>query len=75
MSTQITNRAAELLATLQANTEGWHSRAELAELMGKKRLNPHELDLLDQMGRDGLIRVSKQDRGINRAIVYRAKES
>lgn len=73
MSDNLTDRATELLTVLQANP-GRHSRAELAALLNKARLNPHELELLDRMADDGLIERGEEMRGIKSAIVYRAKE-
>lgn len=74
MTDEITARARELLAALQAGG-GWMSRAELARATGKSRLSPHDIDLLDRLVNAG--QIDKQERPSNTpvgtAFEYRVK--
>jgi DNA-binding IclR family transcriptional regulator len=52
--------------------EAWLSRNEIAESIGKKRLSPHDIELLGRMERLGLVEIAEETRGITSAYIYRA---
>jgi hypothetical protein len=55
MLSQAEKTANILMDALNALGEGWHSRAELAAHLGKKRLNGAEATALDLLAAHGII--------------------
>ncbi len=58
VNTPLEGKALELLNVLRNAGPGWHSRAELATLMGKNRLNSVEVAVLDLLVGQGHIEKS-----------------
>lgn len=68
---QLTDQAQTILSAL-IESESWLSRNDIAESIGKKRLSPHDIDLLGRMASLGLVEIAEEARGITSAYVYRA---
>lgn len=68
----LTDRASELLAAIKKHGD-WISRAEIAEATGKRRLSPHDRNLLEDLEASGLIEQDEQPAGISTKFVYKAK--
>lgn len=58
---RITAHADKLLNGLNRRRNQWLTRSDVAVLIGKKRLTPYDIDLLELMAEQGLIRVEKED--------------
>jgi predicted transcriptional regulator len=56
--TLLEEQTRQLLTAL--SEEKWTSRAELAKLLGKKRLNPYEVAALDMLTAQGQIEAEKR---------------
>ena len=69
---EVTGRAKELLQAIRESSE-WVTRADLAMLTGKKRLSPHDRNLLDDLETNGLIETDEKPAGISTKFVYKAK--
>ena len=52
-------QAEKLFEALKALGAGWHSRAELARQVGKTRLNPFDIALLEVLRESGLIEAEQ----------------
>lgn len=55
MDTPIDKTKHAMLSAIQVLGDGWHNRAEIAERMGKKTLNPVEKVALDELAAHGEI--------------------
>ena len=62
---RITPRAEKLQNALAGRKNQWFTRHDVARLVGKKRLTPHEIDLLHLLGEKGRIRI-RQEEGYSR---------
>lgn len=70
---RITRHAQRILHLIRA-TEGWITRRELADHLGKNRLNPWEQALLQKLCDEGLIEIERRLREdeITLEYIYRA---
>lgn len=58
MTTELTDRARQLLAALEGSQGKWMARTQIALASGKSgRLSPHDHMLLERLARDGLIEM------------------
>ena len=74
--TALSVQAEKLLTALQQCGPGWHSRAELAERIGKRRLSGYEAAVLDSLIESGRIEAERHpiDAPIRERWEYRVKE-
>ncbi len=63
-TTTIEERDAILLNTLRKLGAGWHDRAEIAEALGKARLNAADVLVLDVLAREGVIEKGMAPTGL-----------
>lgn len=59
--TRITAHAEKLRTVLEGSKNQWFTRSEVALLMEKRRLNPHEIDLLHLLGERGHIHIMQEE--------------
>jgi len=62
---RLTPHALKMEAALGRGRNQWHTRLEIARAIGKKRLTPYDIDLLDLLAEMGRIRV-RQTEGYSR---------
>jgi DNA-binding response OmpR family regulator len=58
---ELTPKSKRALKVLQRHAGQWLSRSQIAEWLGKKRLNPNDIKNLDYMVAVGVIEVRKGD--------------
>lgn len=56
-----TPQARRIIAALYDRAD-WTTRDELAKRLGKRRLNPHDIGLLDRLAACGLLEIKKRER-------------
>lgn len=69
-------RAHKMLDTLKGLSAGWHSRADIASVLDKKRLTDADVMILDYLEKEGHIEAEQHDTGnatIPRRWEYRVK--
>lgn len=71
MAEKITKRAQRLVDALRRHA-AWMDRGDLAQAIGKNRLNPHDIELLDGLVDMGLVERNEQATGITMKYVYRS---
>ncbi|MBZ0293848.1 MAG: hypothetical protein K8L99_14880 [Anaerolineae bacterium] len=59
-SPPITDHALKLLEVLQAQTGQWLNRKAIAEGVGKRRLTPYDIELLQRLVDEGLVEIGKR---------------
>jgi protein involved in polysaccharide export with SLBB domain len=71
----ISAQAEKILSAIKA-AGGWVSRQQLAESLGKKKLNPYDIATLDLLVREGRIQEEKLERPgiISYTFRYRINE-
>lgn len=62
---RLTAHANRLLDGLEKHRNQWLTRSEVAAAIGKKRLTPYDIDMLDLLAEKGRIRV-EQEEGFSR---------
>lgn len=62
---RITEHAQKLLDGLNKRPNQWLTRKDVAVMIGKKRLTPYDIDLLDLLAESGHIRM-EQEEGFSR---------
>jgi hypothetical protein len=58
---QLTNKGEEILSVLR-ESGNWHNRAQIAGLLGHKKLFPYDVQLLDELTTAGLVEKRKADK-------------
>ena len=73
---KLSAKAREIVAALRALGSGWHSRADLAGQLGKKKLNPAEVAILDLLVAEGRIEASLKSTSLPHisSWLYRVQE-
>ncbi|MCL4253045.1 MAG: hypothetical protein KJ043_04605 [Anaerolineae bacterium] len=61
MPTRITDHADGILLLLQENKNRWHTRIQVAELMGRTRLTPYDIQCLELLVQMDLVYQGKED--------------
>ncbi|MCC7130446.1 MAG: hypothetical protein IT297_08630 [Anaerolineae bacterium] len=72
--TDITERAAAILAVLRTREGVWMSRIEIAKAHGKRKLQAHDVELLRRLEAAGLVetRTRRSNTPVGTAFEYRA---
>jgi hypothetical protein len=73
---ELTAQANKILDAIRANGD-WMNRSDVAQAIGKKRLTPYDMGLLDELATAGLIEATRRDKVgfIPFEWVYRSKPS
>lgn len=58
---RITAHAQKLQRALEGRRNRWHTRRKVALAIGKKRLTPYDIQLLDLLAAQGLIRATQEE--------------
>lgn len=72
----ITDQALKILEALQSKSGEWLKRKEIALLLGKRRLTPYDIELLQRLCDEGLAEIGKRPNPtpIGYEYAYRAIE-
>lgn len=71
--TELTDKQRTILEAMRSAGDTWIDRAELAGALGRDRLNPHDVEMLERLEADGLIETDKRKTGITEKLVYRLR--
>lgn len=58
---RVTAHAQKLLDGFEERRNQWLTRRDIAKMIGKKRLTPYDIDLLDLLAERGLIRMEQEE--------------
>lgn len=70
MTQELSAKAREILDVLQG-VDSWLDRNEIADKLGKNRLNPHEVKVLDGLVDTGQVERDAEQVGISEKYIYR----
>ena len=74
MDVPLETRRRALLGALETRGKGWHTRGDLAQTLGKKRLNPADIATLETLVESGaVLRQTMSPRLGLQAYVYTLK--
>lgn len=74
-ASRLTEQAQKLLEALQDNRSPWKNRKEIARAIGKRRLTPYDIALLELLQNRGLVEIKSRPNGtpIGYEWVYHAR--
>lgn len=73
MTQELTPKALELIEVLRG-ADKWLDRSEIANILGKNRLNPHEIKVLDGLADTGQVSRDTETIGIRDKYLYRIED-
>lgn len=75
--TPLSSEAEKLLEAIRGSKAEWLTRAMIAQHLGKRRLNPMEIALLEMLNGLGMIEIAIRDdpRPVGYRYEYRVKDS
>jgi predicted transcriptional regulator len=73
---ELTPAGASLLELLRRSPDQWHTRQQIADKLGRRRITPYDLAQLDYLIEAGLIEAHEGQRGAHGTRwEYKAKEA
>jgi hypothetical protein len=72
---RLTDQAQKLLEILRATGQDWMNRKDIARAIGKRRLTPYDIALLELLQEKGLVEIQSRENGtpIGYEWVYHAR--
>ncbi len=74
-TSRLTEQAQKLLEILRATGQDWMNRKDIARAIGKRRLTPYDIALLELLQEKGLVEIQSRENGtpIGYEWVYHAR--